>query len=52
MFQGWLCVHKKVYDHGGGRYISHIDVTSVAFGVAENASASAIRDAFAAQYFL
>jgi hypothetical protein len=33
-----------VLDHGGGRYISHVDVTPVAFGVRGNASASTIRN--------
>ena len=32
MFQGWLYVHEKVSDHGGGRHVSHIDVASVVFG--------------------
>ena len=52
MFQGWLCIHKKVLDHGGGRYISHTDVTPVAFGVKGNTSASTINTLFGVQYFL
>ena len=31
MFRGRLCVHKEVYDHGGGQRVWHIDTLPVAF---------------------
>ena len=36
MFRGRLCVHKEVYDHGGGQRIWHIDTSPVAFDSLDN----------------
>jgi hypothetical protein len=36
MFRGRLCVHKEVYDHGGGQRVWRIDTSPVAFDSLDN----------------